>query len=96
MLSGLKSQLNDHMTSLPVLSEVENFGFKNFYCTKRFAVKFQGGGFRGVFRTFFDLRHHLVVYILNFESFVTRVTDMNATVNKIYVAILIKNIIPIS
>ena len=26
---------------LPVLSDVENFVLKNFYCTKRFAVKFQ-------------------------------------------------------
>ena len=26
----------------PVLSEVENLIFKNFYCTKRFAEKFQG------------------------------------------------------
>ena len=26
----------------PVLSEVENLIFQNFYCTKRFAVKFQG------------------------------------------------------
>ena len=34
----------------------------------------------GVFRAIFDLRPHLVVDILNFEPFVTRVTDMNATV----------------
>ena len=26
----------------PVLSDVENLVLKNFYCTKRFAVKFQG------------------------------------------------------
>ena len=34
----------------------------------------------GVFRAVFDLRLHLVVDILNFESFVTRVTDVDATV----------------
>ena len=34
----------------------------------------------GVFRVIFDLRPHLVVDILNFVSFVTRVTDMDATV----------------
>ena len=34
----------------------------------------------GVFKAIFDLRPHLVVDILNFESFVTRVTDMDATV----------------
>ena len=33
-----------------------------------------------VFRAIFDLRPHLVVDILNFEPFVTSVTDMNATV----------------
>ena len=34
----------------------------------------------GVFRAVFDLRPHLVVDILNFEPFVMRVTDMEATV----------------
>ena len=34
----------------------------------------------GVFKAIFDLQPHLVVDILNFESFVTRVTDMDATV----------------
>ena len=34
----------------------------------------------GVFRAIFDLRLHLVVDILNFEPFVTRVTDMDAAV----------------
>ena len=34
----------------------------------------------GVFKAIFDLRPHLVVDILNFVSFVTRVTDMDATV----------------
>ena len=37
--------------------------------------------FRGVFRAIFDLRLHLVVDIHNFEPFVTRVTDIDATVN---------------
>ena len=34
----------------------------------------------GVFRAIFDLRPHLVFDILNFESFVTRLTDIDATV----------------
>ena len=34
----------------------------------------------GIFRAIFDLRPHLVVDIFNFEPFVTRVTDMDATV----------------
>ena len=34
----------------------------------------------GVFRAVFDLRPNLVVNILNFEPFVTRVADMDATV----------------
>ena len=36
----------------------------------------------GVFKAIFDLQPHLVVDILNFESFVTRVTDMDATVKQ--------------
>ena len=38
---------------------------------------------RGVFRAIFGLRPHLVVDILNFEPFVTRLTDMDATVKLI-------------
>ena len=34
----------------------------------------------GVFRAIFDLRPHPVADIVNFEPFVTRVTDMDATV----------------
>ena len=33
-----------------------------------------------IFRAIFDLRPHLVVDSINFEPFVTRVTDMDATV----------------
>ena len=58
---------------LPVISDVENSVFKNFYCTKRFEISV---GFRAVF----DLRPHLVVDILNFDPFVMRVTDMEATI----------------
>ena len=36
----------------------------------------------GVFRAIFDLRPHLVVNIINFEPFVTRVIDMDATVKE--------------
>ena len=36
-----------------------------------------------VFKAIFDFRLHLVVDILNFEPFVTRVTDMDATVKLI-------------
>ena len=39
----------------------------------------------GVFRAIFDLRLHLVVDILNFEPFVTRVKNMDATVNSVMV-----------
>ena len=36
---------------------------------------------RGVFRAILDLQPDLVADILNFEPFVTNVTDMDATVN---------------
>ena len=39
---------------------------------------------RGVFRAIFDLRPHLVVDILNFEPFVTRVTDIDGTVKSLF------------
>ena len=45
-------------------------------------MKFQGG----VFRAIFDLRPHLVVDIVNFEPFVTRVTDMDATVKETHLS----------
>ena len=42
----------------------------------------------GVFRTIFDPRFHLVVDIRNFEPFVTRVTEMNATVKFLLISYL--------
>ena len=52
---------------LPVLSDVEIFNFKNFYCTKRFAVKCQGESLE-----IFCLRPHLVVEIFDLEPFVSK------------------------
>ena len=69
ILNGLNSQLNYRMTSLPV-----NF---RFYRMLKISIS---KIFLALFRVIFDLRHHLVVDILNFEPFVTRVTDMDATV----------------
>ena len=61
---------------LPVLSDVENFVFKNFLLHQKIRREISGE----VFRTIFGLRPHLVVDILDFEPFVTRVTDLDATV----------------
>ena len=55
---------------LPVLSDVENFVF---YCTKRFAMRFQGESL-GRFSTSIE------VDMLNFKRFITRVTDKDASV----------------
>ena len=51
---------------LPVLSDVENIVFKNFYCAKRFAVKFQGDPW-GVFSGY-DAIQWLESSILSFLS----------------------------
>ena len=73
MVQIVKRSLEVTSGQLPVISDVENSVFKNFYCTKRFEISV---GFRAIF----DLGPNLVVYILNFESFVMRVTDIDATV----------------
>ena len=73
MVQIVKRSLEVTSGQLPVISDVENSVFKNFYCTKRFEISV---GFRAIF----DLRPHLVVDILNFDPFVTCVTDIDATV----------------
>ena len=53
------------------------FLFQKFWLHQKIRREISGG----VFRAIFDLRPHLVIDIVNFEPFVTRVTDMDATVN---------------
>ena len=74
ILNGLNSQLNDGLTSLPV-----NFRFYRMLKILHQKIRREISG--GVFKGIFDLRPHLVVNIVNFEPFVTGVTDMDATVN---------------
>ena len=79
ILSGLKRPVerSHDVTSgkRPVLSGFQ-FCFKKFLLHQQIRREIS----RGVFRAIFDLRPHLMVDIIDFERFVTRMTDKDATV----------------
>ena len=76
--TGLNSLRNDLKTSLPVnfrFYRILKISFSKILLHQKICREIS----RGVFRAIFELGPHLVVDILNFEPFVTRVINMDAT-----------------
>ena len=75
---SLWSKYSIEGTSLPVLSDVKNSIPKNFYCTKRFAVKFQSPW---TYQP--SLSPHLVGVIADFDPYVSLLTNKSASVKMV-------------